>query len=200
MSHFSGKIGFALVLAALALSGPTAQAQSAPVSYWIPGWPLGFGSSLSTAQGADRYGNFPSFDGSDAHYPRYTLPNGLFVGAEGGDLGLSMNGFGQSGAFGGLAYQGVQFGYNFQNSPVRIVGGFDTLKYNTGLGDPVSPFSPVSGTAGYSAHAGVEFNPASNVSLSLGFGYTQQSGRLDTDTPSPSLSNQSQFDLVGGRH
>src|SRR6516162_1138715 len=85
MSHFSGKIGFALVLAALALSGPTAQAQSAPVSYWIPGWPLGFGSSLSTAQGADRYGNFPSFDGSDAHYPRYTLPNGLFVGAEGGD-------------------------------------------------------------------------------------------------------------------
>jgi opacity protein-like surface antigen len=200
MSHFSGKISFALVLVALALSGRTAHAQSAPVSYWIPGWPLGFGGSLSTAQNADRYGNFPSFDGGDASYPRYTLPNGLFVGAEGGSLGSSMNGFSQSGAFGSLAYQGVQFGYNFQNSPVRIVGGFDTLKYDSGFGSPLSPFSPVSGTAGYSAHAGVEFKPASNVSLSLGFGYTQQSGRLDTDTPSPSLSNQSQFDLVGGRH
>jgi hypothetical protein len=204
MSHLSGRISFALVLVALSLSGRTADAQSAPVSYWIPGWPLGFGGSLATAQGGDRgaerYGNFPSFDGSDASYPRYMLPNGLFVGAEGGNLGVSMNGFSQSSAFGSLAYQGVQFGYNFQNSPLRIVGGLDTLKYNTGLGDPLSPFSPVSGTAGYSAHAGVEFKPASNVSLSLGFGYTQQSGRLDTDTPSPSLSNTSQFDLVGGRH
>jgi opacity protein-like surface antigen len=200
MSHFSARIGFALVLLALALGGRTAHAQSAPVSYWIPGWPLGFGSGLSAGQYANTYGNFPSFDASDAHFPRYTLPNGLFIGAEGGNLGLSMNGLGQSGAFGGLAYQGVQFGYNFQNSPVRIVGGLDTLKYSTGLGDPVSPFSPVSGTAGYSAHAGVEFKPTSNVSLSLGFGYTQQSSRLDTDTPSPSLSNQSQFDLVGGRH
>ena len=200
MSRFSGRVSFALVLVALVLGARAGHAQSGPVSYWIPGWPLGFGSSLSSGQSADTYGNFPSFDGSAARYPRYTLPNGLFVGAEGGNLGLSMNGFSQSGAFGSLAYQGVQFGYNFQNSPVRIVGGLDTLKYNTGLGDPVSPFSPVSGTAGYSAHAGVEFKPASNVSLSLGFGYTQQSGRLDTDTPSPSLSNTSQFDLVGGRH
>jgi opacity protein-like surface antigen len=57
----------------------------------------------------------------------------------------------------------------------------------------------MSGTLpGYSAHAGVEFQPAPNLSLSLGFGYTQQSGRLDTDTRSPSLSNASQVDLVGG--
>jgi opacity protein-like surface antigen len=27
---------------------------------------------------------------------------------------------------------------------------------------------------GYGAHAGIEFKPTSNVSLSLGFGYTQQ--------------------------
>jgi opacity protein-like surface antigen len=52
---------------------------------------------------------------------------------------------------------------------------------------------------GYSAHAGVEFKPTSNLSLSLGFGYIEQSGRIDSDTKSPSLSNASQFDLVGGR-
>jgi opacity protein-like surface antigen len=52
---------------------------------------------------------------------------------------------------------------------------------------------------GYGAHAGVEFKPTSNLSLSLGFGYTQQSGRIDSDTKPPSLSNASQFDLVGGR-
>jgi opacity protein-like surface antigen len=53
---------------------------------------------------------------------------------------------------------------------------------------------------GYTARAGVEFRPTSNVSLSLGMSYTQQSRGIDTDTPSPSLSNASQFDLVGGRH
>jgi hypothetical protein len=30
-----------------------------------------------------------------------------------------------------------------------------------------------------------EFQPAPNVSLSLGFGYTQQSGRIDSDINSP---------------
>jgi hypothetical protein len=198
MSNFSRGTHLALVLIALCLGGQTAHAQASPVSYWIPGWPLGFGGSLASGQSTNTYGNFPSFDGSDARYPRYNFPNGMFVGGEGGSVGLT--GLGQSSAFGNLSYEGVQFGYNLQNSPVKIFGGFDTLKYNTGVGDPLAPFTGTSGTAGYSAHAGVEFKPASNLSLSLGFGYTQQSGRLDTDTPSPSLSNVSQFDLVGGRH
>jgi opacity protein-like surface antigen len=94
----------------------------------------------------------------------------------------------------------MQFGYNFKNSPVTVFGGFDQLKYNSGIGSAFSsPFDSTSSTAGYSAHAGVEFKPTSNLSLSLGFGYTDLSGRLDTDTKSPSLSNTSQFDLVGGR-
>jgi len=45
----------------------------------------------------------------------------------------------------------------------------------------------VSGTAGYTARAGIEIQPTSNLSLSLGVGYTQQSGRLDSDINSPLL-------------
>jgi opacity protein-like surface antigen len=196
MSSFTRRLGFALLLAALCLAGPTAHAQSAAVNYWIPGWPLGFGGNLTA--GSNTYGNFPSFEGTDARgvgFSRYNFQNGFFVGSERGNLGFSQNP-----AFGSFTSEGMQFGYNFQNSPVSVYGGFDTLKYNSGIGAPLAPFSSVSGTAGYSAHAGVEFKPAANLSLSFGASFTQTGGRVDSDTPSPSLSNTSQFDLVGGRH
>ena len=181
MSIFSSRSGLALVLAAaLCLGGRTADAQSAPVTYLIPGWSVGFGGNPTAG------GSLPGFDGSDAR-GRYNFSNGWFVGGEGGGTGLSMNGINQAGAFGdprSLSYQGVQFGYNFQNvgRPLSVYAGFDTLKYNPGIGGPFAPFDTTSGTVpGYSAHAGVEFQPTSNVSLSLGFGYTQQSGRIDSD-------------------
>ena len=128
---------------------------------------------------------------------RYNFSNGWFVGNERGAMGLS--GINQAGAFGSLQTEGVQYGYNFKNAPVSVYAGFDTLKYNSGIGGAFSPFDLTSSTApGYGVHAGVEIKPTSNLSLSLGFGYTQQSGRLDTDSKSPSLSNASQVDLVGG--
>ena len=99
-----------------------------------------------------------------------------------------MNGINQVGAFGNVSslyYDGVQVGYNFQNSgglPVKVFAGFDTLKYNTGIGGLVAPFDSTSGTLPvYSAHAGVEFQPAQNLSVSLGVGYTQQPGRINSD-------------------
>jgi opacity protein-like surface antigen len=195
---FAGRLGLVFVVAALCLGGRTAHAQSAPLSYWTPGW-LGFGGNLNAGQGANADGNFASFDGGGAggvSSARYNFPNGWFVGSERGGMGLS--GINQAGAFGSLQTEGVQFGYNFKNTAVSVYGGFDTLKYNSGIGGAFSPFDSTSSTAGYGAHAGVEFKPTSNLSLSLGFGYTQQSGRLDTDTKSPSLSNASQVDLVGG--
>jgi opacity protein-like surface antigen len=210
MSIFAGRLGLAFVLAALCLGGRTAYAQAAPVPYWIPSWPAGFGGNLTDGQGSNTYGNFPSFDGSDARgggfsYMRYNFPNGWFVGGEGG-MGLSMNGINQGGAFGNvrsLYYEGVQFGYNFQNAaglPLTVYAGFDTLKYRTGIGGPFAPFDTMSGTLpGYSAHAGVEFQPAPNVSLSLGFGYTQQSGRIDSDINSLSLPGASPFAVSGRR-
>jgi len=201
MSIFTVRSGFAFVVAALCLGGGPAHAQSAPVTYWTPGW-LGFGGNLNAGQGANSDGNFAGFGGSDAggfSSTRNNFSNGWFVGNERGGMGLSMNGISQAGAFGSLYSEGVQFGYNFKNAPVTVYAGFDSLKYNSGMGSAFSPFDSASSTPGYSAHAGVEFKPTSNLSLSLGVGYTQQSGRIDSDTKSPSLSNASQFDLVGGR-
>ena len=196
MSVFASRLGLALVLAALCLGGRTAHAQAAPVSYWLPNWPIGFGGDPTTGQGANTYGNFPGFNGSGAS-TRYNFPNGWFVGGERSGTGLSMNGINQGGAFGyssSLSYQGVQFGYNFQNTPLTVYGGFDTLKYNTGMGSPFAPFDSTSSTVpGYSAHAGVEYRPTSNLSLSLGFGYTQQSGRIDSDINSTLLPGASPF-------
>jgi opacity protein-like surface antigen len=196
---FAGRLGLVFVVAALCLGGRMAHAQSAPMTYWTPGW-LGFGGNLNAGQDANTQPGFASFDGGGAggFSSRYNFSNGWFVGSERGGLGsgLGLSGINQAGAFGSLQTEGVQFGYTFKNTAVSVFGGFDTLKYNPGIGGAFSPFDSTSSTAGYTAHAGVEFRPASNLSLSLGFGYTQQSGRLDTDTKSPSLSNASQADLV----
>jgi opacity protein-like surface antigen len=211
MSIFLDRLSVALALAALCLGTRTAHPQAAPVSYWIPSWPVGFGGNLTVGPSSNTYGNFPSFDGSGPRgvgfsYMRYNFPNGWFVGAEGGGMGLSMNGINQDGAFGNirsLYYEGVQFGYNFQNAgglPLTVYAGFDTLKYNAGIGGPFASFDSMSSTLpGYSAHAGVEFQPASNVSLSLGFGYTQQSGHLGSDINSLSLPGASPFGFGGRR-
>lgn len=177
MVVLSVRLGLALVLAALALSGRTAHAQTAPVPYWTPGWPLGFGGA---GQSASTYGSFPSFDASASS--RYNFPNGFFIDSERRSFGLS--GLRQDsafGSFGGFTSEGMQFGYNLKNtggSPVTFYAGFDTLKFNSGIGSPFSsdPFSPVTGTAGYAARAGIEIQPTSNLSLSLGVGYAQQPG------------------------
>jgi opacity protein-like surface antigen len=195
------------MLAALCLGGRTAHAQAAPMTYWTPGWPIGFGDNLTVGQSANTYGNFPSFDGSDARgggfsYMRYNFPNGWFVGSERGGMGLSVSGINQNAAFGNFASlytEGVQFGYSFKNAsglPLTVYAGFDTLKYNAGIG---GPFDSMSSTLpGYSAHAGVEFQPASNVSLSLGVGYIQQSGRIDSEINSSLLPGASPL-AFGGR-
>ncbi|MBV9565252.1 MAG: hypothetical protein JOY90_33095 [Bradyrhizobium sp.] len=199
----NSSLGFALILAAvLCLGGRAAQAQAAPLGYWTPGWPAGFGGAVSEAGNAGTYGNFPSFDGGDSRfggfsYARYNLGNGWFVGSERANLGL-MSGMSQSaafGSFGPLTSEGVQFGYNFQNAPVSVYAGFDTLKYNSGIGSPFAGFDSTSGTLpGYSAHAGIEFKPTSNVSLSFGMGYTQQPSGTINSLP---VTGTSPFALVG---
>jgi hypothetical protein len=208
------------VVAALCLGGSAAHAQTAPLSYWTPGWPLGFGGNVVADESANTYGNFPSFDGSDRAggfaATRYNFSNGWFVGSERGGTsfsstgmsGMGLGGLSQAGAFGtmgGLYREGVQFGYSFKNGsglPLTVYGGFDTLKYKSGIGGPLAGFDSTSGSVpgGYSAHAGVEFKPAPNVSLSVGVGYTQQStGRIDSDINSPLLPGESPYALVGRR-
>src|SRR6202022_4973163 len=97
MSLFSSRLGLAFVLAALCLGGRTAHAQAAPVTYWIPSWPVGFGGNVTIGENSNTYGNFPSFDGSDARGDgfsnmRYNFPNARFFGGEGGPRGWGMTG------------------------------------------------------------------------------------------------------------
>ena len=200
----ASKIGFAIILAALCLSCQQANAQAGPVQYWTPGSLFGFGGSLADGQKADTYGNYPGFDAAGAQGGAAYLngrPDGWFVGSEGGRAGWSA--LGQSAAFGSLEYQGAQFGYNFKgvgDTPVTFFAGFDSVKYNPpGAGGPVAPFSGNPGVnAGYSARAGVEFRPTSNVTLSLGASFAQQGAdRMDSDIHSQLLPGQSV--LFGGR-
>jgi opacity protein-like surface antigen len=198
MSIISSRLLLPLVLAVLCLGGQAAHAQAAPLTYWIPGWPMGFGGNPAAGQDLNTYGNFPSFDGSSARggfaYTRTNFSNGFFVASAGGSVGLGLNGFDQSGAFGNLSYQSTQFGYNFQNTPLKIFAGFDSLNYDPGIGAAFAPLALTSGTQpAYGVHAGVEYQPTSNLSLSLGVGYTQQPGGIN------SLTGTSPFALVGPR-
>ncbi|WP_262047471.1 hypothetical protein [Bradyrhizobium sp. Bra78] len=179
------------LLAVLCLGAAPVRAQVAPLQYWIPGGPFGFGGSV--VQSADGYGNFPSFNAGDAG--GYDFRPGFFVGSQRGTLGLS--GLSQSapaGNFSALSYDSTQFGYNTKTAggmPVTFFAGFDTLKYGNGIGSSLAPLT--SGTApGYGGFAGVEFKPTSNLSLSFGAGFAQQqSGRMDSDINSSMLPGES---------
>jgi len=174
MSMIARGPGFAFVVvaAALCLGAPAARAQSVP--YWTS--TTGFGSSLTSDPNANVYGNFSS---------RYNFGNGWFVGSERGNLGFGLSNFSQVGAFGNpsFTYEGAKAGYNFQSAPVSVYAGFDTLKYNAPvIGSPFAALDSMSSSTapGYGVHAGVEIRPTSNLSLSLGVGFSQQPTDLNT--------------------
>ena len=158
--------------------------------YWD--WPIGFGGILS------------SDENSNGSY-RYKFSNGFFIGGGRSDIGLGLSGVNQASAYGNLgslSYESMKFGYDFKNAPLSIYGGLNTLKYDIGqgAGSPFAAFENTSGTVpGYSVNTGIEFRPTSNLSLSLGVGYTDMSStRVDSDIKSPLLPGQTpQF--VGGR-
>jgi hypothetical protein len=189
MSRLTGFCGLAALFAVLCLGGAPVHAQVAPLRYFIPGGPFGFGDS--DGRSSDAYGNLSGFDAGG----RTNLSNGFFVGSQSGNL--NWNGLGQTGLagnFSALSYDGTQFGYNTKTAgglPVTFFAGFDTLKYGNGIGSSIAPLT--SGTApGYGAFAGVEFKPTSNLSLSFGAGFTQQdSGRMDSDIRSNMLPGES---------
>ena len=183
-------------VAALCPAARTAHAQATAVPYSMENWPIGFGGSLSGDQNADG-------DVSDGA-SRFNFSNGMFIGSRSATA-FGMTGLSQAGAYGNigsLSYEGMKFGYDFKNAPLTLFGGLDTFKYNVGPG-PSSPFAAFENTSGtvpgYGVNAGVEFRPTSNLSLSLGVGYVDQSqGRVDSDIRSLLLPGQSpQF--TGGR-
>ncbi|WP_128924270.1 hypothetical protein [Bradyrhizobium guangxiense] len=192
MSSLAPSRVLATLIAALCLAATSAHAQVAPLRYWIPGGP--FGLSGGADQSSDTYGNLTSFNAGDADW-RSGSTSGFFVGSQRGNLNWS--GLGQTGLagnFNALSYDSTQFGYTTKTAgglPVTFFAGFDTMKYGNGIGSSLAPLT--SGAApGYSAFAGVEFKPTSNLSLSFGAGFTQQdSGRMDSDIRSNMLPGES---------
>jgi opacity protein-like surface antigen len=191
MFMFARCSAFALV--ALALSGWAAQAQVAPVPYANSNWFLGLGNS--------------GLDGSDDP-SRNGMPTGWFMASKSSSFNVS--GFNRLGAFGGyntLSSDGVQFGYALKNTPLSIYAGFDTLKYNAPTSAAThgafAAFDSKSATASgaFSANAGIEYRPTSNLSLSLGVGVTQygSQGMVDSDINSPLLPGQTPLAIGGGR-
>lgn len=144
-------------------------------------------------------------DGSD-EAARNGMPSGWFMNSTRGSFNTA--GFNRLGAFGNLgslSTEGVQFGYNFKNAPVSIYTGFDTMKLNTAPGSSASgafaAFDRSAAAPGaFSANAGIEFRPTSNLSLSLGASFGQQSqGLVDSDINSPLLPGQTPFAIGGVR-
>jgi opacity protein-like surface antigen len=181
------KSGFAVLLTALCLGAPAASAQVAlPMNYWIPGGPFGFGNGLSDLHGFESYTNFPSLDLSSAGGERFSAAqmDNWFVSTRSGTVGLEASSFGFSqtdplGSIGTINYQSTNFAYKYKDetgaSPLTVFGGLDTANYNTMIGNPFSAFNSQTNTAtAYHAHAGVEFQPAPNTSLSLEAGFSQQ--------------------------
>ena len=193
MSIFWRLSGFVLIPATLCLGVPVAHAQSAAVPFAQANWPLGFGGGM----GASAYGDFSGLDEA-------SRPKGWFMNTQSSDVSLGLSGMSRMsafGSFGSLQSEGMRFGYNFQNSPVSVYGGFNALKYDSGLASQFAP-SALSGTSsGYSMQAGVEFRPAANLSLSLGASIIQmQPGRTDSDNTSNALTGESSgFDRVRAR-
>ncbi|WP_407184706.1 hypothetical protein [Bradyrhizobium centrosematis] len=182
----------ATLIAALCLTATPVHAQVAPLRYWIPGGPFGLGGG--TGRSSDTYGSFTSFNAGDADW-RSSLTGGFFVGSQRGNLNWS--GLGQTGLagnFSALSYDSTQFGYTTKTAgglPVTFFAGFDTMKYGNGIGSSLAPLTP-GAAPGYSAFAGVEFKPTSNLSLSFGAGFIQQdSGRMDSDIRSNMLPGES---------
>lgn len=194
----------AVVVAALCALGQGASAQVAPVQYWLPNGLFGLGGNWADAASAPIYRNFPGFDAgyNSAGDWRDNFRTGMFVRSEAGSIGLNGLGLNSVGpgmvsSFGALTTQSTVTGYAFKGAgdlPVTVYAGFDKLDYRPGLGSPLAPFSSdASIAAGYSARAGIAFQPAPNVSLSFEAGFTQQQSDSSSDINSRLLPGQSPF-------
>jgi len=169
----AAKRGLALA-AALYLMVPAAQAQVAPIRYWIPGGPFGLGGETTTQY----WGSTPDEDGfrKGFSFSSFSVPVNSFTG-----------GFGASAFTGGsgLSSDGAQYAYSFKSlgdTPVTFFGGVSSLRTTPDVFTSlVTPGFERSSTLATSINAGIEFKPTSNISLSLSAGFVQPSTNLDTD-------------------
>jgi hypothetical protein len=167
--------------AALYLTATAAQAQVAPIRYWIPGGPFGFGGDITTQY----WGSAPDDDGfrKGFSFSSYSMPANSFAG-----------GFGTNAFTGGsgLSSDGAQYAYSFKSigdTPVTLFGGVSSLRTTPDVFTSlVTPGFERSSTLATTINAGIEFKPTSNISLSLSAGYVQPSAMNETDMRSQLLS------------
>ncbi|UYO48418.1 hypothetical protein KQX64_21200 [Rhodopseudomonas palustris] len=197
-----------LALAAMLLAGASAQAQVAPIRYWVPGGPFGFGGGATESWQALSWSDVPGFTTETDENGElrsgfvarsYSAPVTPLAGGLGWN---SPGGAGAFGNFGSLASEGSQYGYRFKgvgDMPVTLFGGVDSLKYKPDVFTSLtSPGFASSNTAATTVNAGIEIKPTSNVSLSLSAGYTQYNGTTDSDIRSNLLPGESPM-FSGGR-
>lgn len=165
----------ALALAAvLSLAVSAAQAQVAPIRYWFPGGPFGFGGDTTTQY----WGSAPDEDGfrKGFSFSSYSLPANSFTVPF--SAGVFTGGS-------GLSSDGAQYGYSFKglgDTPVTLFGGVSSLRTTPDVFTSiVTPGLQQSDTLATSVNAGVEFKPTSNLTLSLSGSFVQSSPTLDTD-------------------
>ncbi|WP_456713050.1 outer membrane protein [Bradyrhizobium sp. USDA 4353] len=201
MSMISRKTALAFALAGLCFGNDAALAQSGPVKYWLPSWPIGFSTDPGVVQSLDSYSNVPGFttSGSKSGFfaRSYSVANNW---SSLSGVGLSPSLVNRYGSLGTYTTEGAQYGYTFK-SGVSFYGGFEALKVTPGLGGPFATFDGRStSTPAYAINGGVEFKPTSNVSLSLGFSYAgQSSDRTDSDINSPALPGATPQAFTSGR-
>ncbi|WP_022722482.1 hypothetical protein [Rhodopseudomonas sp. B29] len=189
----------------------------APLRYWVPGGPFGFGGGAAENWSAG-WSDVPGFaalssvdeDGIRTGFVArsYSAPVNAFSSGLGyGGLGygaLGWGGLGGPGGFGNFATltsEGSQYGYSFKGGGglVTLFGGVDQLKYQPDVFSSLtSPGFTSGNTAATVVHGGVEFKPSSNVSLSFSAGYAQGAGPVDSDIRSSLLPGESPM-FSGGR-
>lgn len=181
------RCGLALA-AVLSLATSAAQAQVAPIRYWIPGGPFGLGGETTTQY----WGSAPDDSGfrKGFSFSSYTMPVNSFTG-----------GFGATAFAGssGLSADGAQYAYSFKSlgdTPVTFFGGVSSLRTAPDVFTSlVTPGFERSSTLATSINAGIEFKPTSNLTLSLSGSFVQSSPSLDTDmhSQSPFVQNPGIF-------
>ncbi len=190
----------AALIGATLLGASAAQAQVAPLQYWIPGGPFGFGSGAPDSD-ASGWSAVPGFaageSGRGIVFRSFETPVSPFAS------GLSWSGLGAFGNTGALNAQGAQYGYAFRgvgDMPVTLFGGVSSLRSAPDtFSNLVTPGVDSGETLATSFNAGIEFRPTSNISLSLSGSFVQPSaGNFDSDIRSPLLPGQSPM-FLGGR-
>jgi hypothetical protein len=162
------------------------------------------GGNLGGGQSWNSYGDFPMFGGDGWGIggfaaARYYLSSGLFVAPEAGGMALQVKGTNPDGAFSNIRsmfYEGGQIGYSF-NTPaahLNVYVGADAsqARYNVGV-DSRTFFESMGKTLdGWSAHTGIEFQPAPtsapNLLLGIDYRYAYWSGNINDDHVSGRLN------------